>query len=102
MIQACAEGCTNSVRHAYGEQSGEATLELRLRSDGTLLARIRDGGRWRTQSHADSSGHGLDIMRALSDDVHVHTTQQGTTVLMETRLRELSTEEPEPALTAVP
>jgi len=102
VIQACAEGCTNTVRHAYGEQSGEATLELRLRNDGMLLARIRDGGRWRTQGHADSSGHGLDIMRALSDDVHVHTTQQGTTVLMETRLGELFTEEPKPQLTTVP
>jgi serine phosphatase RsbU (regulator of sigma subunit)/anti-sigma regulatory factor (Ser/Thr protein kinase) len=102
VIQACAEGCTNTVRHAYGEQTGEATLELRLRRDGTLLARIRDGGRWRTQSHADSSGHGLDIMRALSDEVHVHTTQQGTTVLMEMRLGEPFREEPEPALTAVP
>jgi len=102
VIQACAEGCTNTVRHAYGEQTGEATLELRLRGDGTLLVRIRDGGRWRTQSHVDSSGHGLDIMRALSDDVHVHTTQQGTTVLMETRLGEPSKQEPEPELTAVP
>ena len=99
VIQACSEGCTNAVRHAYGEQTGAATLELRLRSDGTLLARIRDAGRWRHQSHADSSGHGLEIMRALSGDVHVHTTQQGTTVVMETRLAEPSREQPEPALT---
>src|SRR5204863_7634884 len=102
VIQACAEGCTNTVRHAYGEQTGEATLELRLRSDGTLLARIRDSGRWRTQSHADSSGHGLDIIRALSDHLQVHTTQQGTTVVMETHLGEPSSEEPAPLLTAAP
>jgi CheY-like chemotaxis protein len=102
VIQACAEGYTNAVRHAYGERTGDATIELRLRSDGMLLARIRDAGRWRTQSHADSSGHGLDIMRALSDDVHVHTTQQGTTLLMETRLDDLAGLEPQPALTAVP
>jgi anti-sigma regulatory factor (Ser/Thr protein kinase) len=102
VIQACAEGCTNAVRHAYGEQTGEATLELRLRSDGTLLARIRDSGHWKTQSHADSSGHGLEVMRALSDHLHVHTTQQGTTVVMETYLGEPSSEEPAPLLTAVP
>ena len=32
----------------------------------------------------------------------VHKTQQGTTVLMETRLGEPSSEAPQPALTAVP
>jgi len=102
VIQACAEGCTNAVRHAYGEHSGEASVELRLRPDGTLLARVRDGGRWRTEGHVDSSGHGLNIMRELSDAMHVHRTQQGTTVLMETRVRERSAEAPAPALTAVP
>jgi anti-sigma regulatory factor (Ser/Thr protein kinase) len=102
VIQACAEGCTNTVRHAYGEQSGEATLELRLREDGTLLARVRDSGRWRLQGHVDSSGHGLNIMRALTDGLHVHTTQQGTTVLMETRLHEPFEEEAKPVLSAVP
>jgi hypothetical protein len=41
-------------------------------------------------------------MRELSDAMHVHRTQQGTTVLMETRVREPSPEAPAPALTAVP
>lgn len=102
VIQACAEGCTNAVRHAYGEQSGDATVELRLRPDGTLLARIRDGGRWRARGHVDSSGHGLNIMRALSDALHVHTTQQGTTVLMETRLGQWSETPSQPKLVSSP
>ncbi len=87
-VQACGEGCANTVRHAYGEQPGEATLELRLRSDGTLVTRIRDAGVWRARAHTESSGHGMEIMRALSDDVHVHRTPQGTTVVMEARVRE--------------
>jgi HAMP domain-containing protein/serine phosphatase RsbU (regulator of sigma subunit)/anti-sigma regulatory factor (Ser/Thr protein kinase) len=102
VVQGCAEACTNVVRHAYGEQAGEATLELRLRGDGTLLARIRDAGRWKTESHADSSGHGLHIMRAVSDHVQVHTTQQGTTVVMEMQVGEPLDEEPAPLLTAAP
>jgi anti-sigma regulatory factor (Ser/Thr protein kinase) len=102
VIQACAEGCTNAVRHAYGEQSGEASVELRLRPDGTLLARVRDEGRWRLRGHVDSSGHGLNIMRALSDTLHVHTTQQGTTVLMKTRLGQPAETPAEPALVVVP
>ena len=102
VIQACAEGCTNAVRHAYGEQSGDATVELRLRPDGTLLVRVRDSGRWRAQGHVDSSGHGLNIMRALSESLHVHTTQQGTTVLMKTRIELPSGDEAKPLLTTVP
>jgi CheY-like chemotaxis protein/anti-sigma regulatory factor (Ser/Thr protein kinase) len=83
VIQACGEGCANTVRHAYGEQPGEATLELRLRSDGRLVVRIRDEGLWRTQAHTESSGHGMEIMRAVSDHVHVHRTPHGTTVVLE-------------------
>jgi CheY-like chemotaxis protein/anti-sigma regulatory factor (Ser/Thr protein kinase) len=83
VIQACGEGCANTVRHAYGEQPGEATLELRLRSDGRLVIRIRDTGLWRTQAHTESSGHGMEIMRALSEHVHIHRTPQGTTVVLE-------------------
>ena len=83
VIQACGEGCANTVRHAYGEQPGEATLELRLRSDGRLVVRIRDSGLWRTQAHTESSGHGMEIMRALSQHVHIHRTPQGTTVVLE-------------------
>jgi anti-sigma regulatory factor (Ser/Thr protein kinase) len=82
VVQACGEGCANTVRHAYGEQPGEATLELRLRSDGTLVTRIRDAGIWRPRAHTESSGHGMEIMRALSDDVHIHRTPHGTTVVM--------------------
>jgi hypothetical protein len=41
-------------------------------------------------------------MRALTDDLHVHTTQQGTTVLMETRIEQRSEEAPAPALVVVP
>ena len=86
VVQACGEGCANTVRHAYGEQPGEATLELRLRADGTLVTRIRDAGVWRQRAHTESSGHGMEIMRALNDEVHVHRTPQGTTVVMEARV----------------
>jgi CheY-like chemotaxis protein/anti-sigma regulatory factor (Ser/Thr protein kinase) len=102
VLQACGEGCANTVRHAYGEQPGEATLELRLRSDGRLVVRIRDSGLWRTQAHTDSSGHGMEIMRALSEHVHIHRTPQGTTVVLEfdvdSALRPV--EQPEPGLPA--
>ena len=51
---------------------------------------IRDAGVWRARAHTESSGHGMEIMRALSDDVHVHRTPQGTTVVMEARRRRLA------------
>jgi anti-sigma regulatory factor (Ser/Thr protein kinase) len=86
IVQACGEGCANTVRHAYGEQPGDATLELRLRADGTLVTRIRDAGVWRPRAHTESSGHGMEIMRALSDHVHIHRTPQGTTVVMEAKV----------------
>src|SRR5262249_6423897 len=87
VVQACGEACANAVRHAYGDQPGEAILEVKMRPDGTLLARVRDWGLWRSQAHAESSGKGMEIMRAVSDGVHVHSTPQGTTVLMEFRTR---------------
>ena len=87
VVQACGEGCANAVRHAYGDQPGEAILEVKLRPDGTLFTRVRDWGLWRSQAHAESSGKGMEIMRAVSDGVHVHSTPQGTTVLTEFRTR---------------
>src|SRR5262249_11948470 len=87
VVQACGEACANAVRHAYGDQPGEAILEVKLRPDGTLLTRVRDWGLWRSQAHAESSGKGMEIMRAVSDGVHVHSTPQGATVLMEFRTR---------------
>jgi anti-sigma regulatory factor (Ser/Thr protein kinase) len=85
------------VRHAYGEQPGEATLELRLRSDGTLVTRIRDAGIWRPRAHTESSGHGMEIMRAFSDDVHIHRTPQGTTVVMVLKVDSPRGDTPAPA-----
>jgi CheY-like chemotaxis protein/anti-sigma regulatory factor (Ser/Thr protein kinase) len=97
VVQACGEGCANTVRHAYGEQPGEATLELRLRSDGTLVTRIRDAGIWRPRAHTESSGHGMEIMRAFSDDVHIHRTPQGTTVVMVVKVDSPRGDAPAPA-----
>jgi anti-sigma regulatory factor (Ser/Thr protein kinase) len=97
VVQACGEGCANIVRHAYGEQPGEATLELRLRSDGTLVTRIRDAGTWRPRAHTESSGHGMEIMRAVSEEVHVHRTPQGTTVVMVSKVGTPRRDAPAPA-----
>src|SRR4029079_4855295 len=74
---------SHTLPHADGEQPGESTLELRLRSDGRLVVRIRDSGLWRTQAHTDSSGHGMEILRALRCHVHIHRAPQGTTVVLE-------------------
>jgi anti-sigma regulatory factor (Ser/Thr protein kinase) len=41
---------------------------------------------WRPRAHTESSGHGMEIMRALSDHVHIHRTPQGTTVVMEAKV----------------
>lgn len=77
---AVSEAAGNAVEHAYGPVDAAfevlATLE-----DGTVVATVRDSGRWREPRDAER-GRGLRIIRALMDDVRVETDGEGTAVRM--------------------
>jgi CheY-like chemotaxis protein/serine phosphatase RsbU (regulator of sigma subunit)/anti-sigma regulatory factor (Ser/Thr protein kinase) len=82
---AFGEASANAVRHGIPAGDGYVAVQLRLHG-GNLTVRVRDTGRWIEPQPSSEGGRGLEIMRALADDVHVHGTAHGTTVVMHKNL----------------
>jgi serine phosphatase RsbU (regulator of sigma subunit)/anti-sigma regulatory factor (Ser/Thr protein kinase) len=79
-----SEAATNAVEHAYGAR--EASFIVRCERNGKdVTVIVRDIGRWRT-ARPLGGGRGLEIMRALLDDVKIESDLQGTVVRMTKRL----------------
>ena len=77
---AAHEAACNSMEHAYGFE--EATFKLDAhRQNGEVSIVVRDTGGWREPRKSDR-GRGLDLMRALMDDVELEAGDAGTTVRM--------------------
>jgi PAS domain S-box-containing protein len=77
---AAHEAACNSMEHAYGFE--EATFKLDAsREDGEVSIVVRDTGGWREPRQTDR-GRGLELMRALMDDVELEAGHDGTTVRM--------------------
>jgi CheY-like chemotaxis protein/anti-sigma regulatory factor (Ser/Thr protein kinase) len=86
LILAVSEACGNAISHAYRDRDGTVVMQVRL-EDGNLTLRVSDTGRWSERREPSiTGGRGLDIIRALVDDTHVHGTPQGTTVIMQKRI----------------
>ena len=84
ILVSCSEAVTNAVEHAYGP--GEAEFQVRCEVvDGTVELYVRDWGQWR-EARGRDRGRGLDLVRALMDDVHVEHTTDGTEICMRRRL----------------
>jgi CheY-like chemotaxis protein/serine phosphatase RsbU (regulator of sigma subunit)/anti-sigma regulatory factor (Ser/Thr protein kinase) len=84
LVLAFGEACSNAVQHAYRGAEGNVVVHLRA-WDGNLVVRVRDTGRWNDRPAPSDGGRGLDIIRAVVDDAHVHGTPYGTTVIMQKR-----------------
>ena len=79
---AVGEAVTNAIEHAYAEREvGEVELHLRM-TDELLLARVSDGGAWRTVGLDSDGGRGLPIMQALSVQFERSSGPEGTTITM--------------------
>ncbi|NMI00393.1 SpoIIE family protein phosphatase [Pseudonocardia acidicola] len=79
---ALGEAVTNAVEHAYRATTpGEVDIALDLQSDGSVIARVADTGRWRPPP-ADPGyrGRGLALIRELTQDVDVVPGEDGTVV----------------------
>jgi anti-sigma regulatory factor (Ser/Thr protein kinase) len=85
LVLALVEACSNAVRHAYRGGEGTVTVQVR-REEESLTIRVRDTGRWTVPLPSAEGGWGLEIIRALADDIHIHGTPYGTTVIMSKRL----------------
>jgi PAS domain S-box-containing protein len=81
---AAHEAACNSMEHAYGFEEGTFQLDAR-RNDGEVSIVVRDTGGWREPRKSDR-GRGLELMRALMDDVELEAGDAGTTVRMKRRI----------------
>jgi anti-sigma regulatory factor (Ser/Thr protein kinase) len=81
-VIAVSEIATNAVR--YG--SPEAQLELRSGAGKTVLAEVRDTGRWEIDTgprEAEGRGRmGLALARRVCDEVDIRPGLTGTTVIL--------------------
>ena len=83
---AVGEAVNNVVEHAYGAATG--TIHVRAyREDSVLRVEVEDAGRWRRDRPDNPGGRGFNLMRALTDGVHVVTGEKGTIVRLTMRLQ---------------
>jgi len=79
------EACANAIEHAY--QFGEAEVELEARlTGGEVTLVVRDSGEWREQANGHR-GRGIEMMKAVMDDVTVKGGPDGTEVELRRKLR---------------
>ena len=84
MITACGEAATNAIEHAGG--GGRTPFELSAALEGRMIEiAVRDFGAWRPPRDGDQ-GRGLELMRALMDEVEVTPSSSGTTVRLSRKL----------------
>jgi anti-sigma regulatory factor (Ser/Thr protein kinase) len=82
----CHEACSNAMEHGY--RFREALIDVEAGFDGEhVQLTISDSGSWREKRPSDR-GRGLDLIRALMDEVEVSPGEDGTVVRMRKRLSE--------------
>ncbi|GHF65629.1 PAS domain S-box-containing protein [Amycolatopsis bartoniae] len=88
VLVAVGEAVTNSIEHAYPGRTADVGLTARL-SEGRLTVVVTDTGRWRIPPPDNHvlRGRGLDMMRALAQEVVVDTSDTGTIVTLQWRTR---------------
>jgi anti-sigma regulatory factor (Ser/Thr protein kinase) len=84
IVLAASEASSNTIVHAYGatDQAFDVHAEVQGRD---VVIEVVDRGRWRPPRDG-AIGRGIELMRALMDDVQVSTTERGTSVRMRRRL----------------
>ena len=98
---ALTEACSNSVRHAYDHDQGQVHLEFTVHTTCvTVLIRDEGGGfheddddcpecRDLSDFQLAEGGMGISIIRAVVDDFDLHKPDEGGTVLVLTKNRDL-------------
>ncbi len=97
---ALTEACSNSVRHAYGHNDGHVHLEFTLHSDRVTMLISDEGGGFGEDDDCPEcrdfgslelaeGGMGMSIIRAVVDGFDLHKPEEGGTVLILTKHRDL-------------
>jgi anti-sigma regulatory factor (Ser/Thr protein kinase) len=87
LLMVASEAVTNAVEHAYRAPIigwVQLTAEHLIDSYGTrrVVMSVTDQGRWRPPAPNEHRGHGLALIRALTDSLRIDTTSGGTSVTM--------------------
>ena len=89
VLVAAGEAVTNAIEHGYRHTDG-GTIILQATSEVDLLrVTITDTGSWKPKDTKGNShrGRGIQIMRALMEEVAILPNGTGTTVHMAARIR---------------
>ncbi|WUI26013.1 SpoIIE family protein phosphatase [Mycobacterium sp. NBC_00419] len=89
VLVAAGEAVTNAIEHGYRHIDG-GTITLQATSEvDRLHLTITDSGSWKPKQTLANShrGRGIQIMRALMEDVDILPDNNGTTVRLSTRIR---------------
>ncbi|HSD49441.1 MAG TPA: SpoIIE family protein phosphatase [Actinomycetota bacterium] len=85
LVLACAEACSNSIRHAYGPTAGTVQIDA-SRDEGVVELVVRDFGTWRHRRDLDG-GRGLALIEALTPSMRIERGEDGTVVTMRRPVR---------------
>lgn len=88
IILAVYEALANAAEHAYADHlDGPGTMYLTAhRGPEHVRITVADRGQWRAQTGAPFRSRGLELMRALMSQVHLHSDPHGTIVQLQTAL----------------
>jgi PAS domain S-box-containing protein len=87
VTMAVNEAVQNAIEHAHGLARTKIDVELDRR-DGEIMVAVRDRGRWLSEGRDSAErGRGLDLMRALMDEVEIDQRPSGSVVVLRHRLR---------------
>jgi serine/threonine-protein kinase RsbW len=76
---ALTEACSNSVRHAYGDDGGHVSISFELQDDRLIVEVVDDGsgfeletaGRNGDDAELSEGGLGIAIIRSIADEVEI-------------------------------
>ncbi|MEU7995122.1 SpoIIE family protein phosphatase [Micromonospora sp. NPDC049060] len=81
---AVSEAAANAIEHPVDPVEPTIGVEVTI-SDRTVVATVRDSGRWRESTGSGFRGRGLSLIEALGE-LSVHRTAEGTEVTLRRRL----------------
>jgi anti-sigma regulatory factor (Ser/Thr protein kinase)/putative methionine-R-sulfoxide reductase with GAF domain len=85
IVLAVNEACANAIEHAYSPAPEQFELSA-ARNGDTVTVTVGDRGTWRSP-RGHNRGRGLRIVEAAMDEVNIDTTERGTVVTMQRRLK---------------
>lgn len=81
---ALTEACSNSVRHAYGDEGGHVAISFELRADRLIVEVADDGAGFEPDETVDGNGAelsegglGIAIIRSIADEVEIAAGANG-------------------------